>query len=116
MMFRATTTIKQQKDGQTGVNIGAGALVLWFLEEISVTRDGDFLHFGQPFKAGGNNYLPKLPTLLGNFCKGVKIIHFSCEIVFGQLLWTFVNFHLVTLILSAIFELMTSQSFTSPLT
>ena len=77
----------------------------------SVTKLGNFL-----LVAGGNNYLPKLPTLLGNFCKGVKIIHFSCEIVFGQLLWTFVNFHLVTLILSAIFELMTSQSFTSPLT
>ena len=30
--------------------------------------------------------LPKLPTLLGNFCKVVKIIHFSSEIIFGQLL------------------------------
>ena len=30
--------------------------------------------------------LPKLPTLLGNFCKGVKIIHFPSEIIFGQLL------------------------------
>ena len=30
--------------------------------------------------------LPKSPTFLGNFCKGVKIYHFSSEIVFGQLL------------------------------
>ena len=25
-----------------------------------------------------------LPTFLGNFCKGVKIFNFSCEIIFGQ--------------------------------
>ena len=30
--------------------------------------------------------LPKSPTFLGNFCKGVKIFNFSCEIIFGQLL------------------------------
>ena len=30
--------------------------------------------------------LSKYPTVLGNFCKGVKIYHFSSEIVFGQLL------------------------------
>ena len=30
--------------------------------------------------------LTKSPTFLGNFCKGVKIIRFSGEIIFGQLL------------------------------
>ena len=30
--------------------------------------------------------LPKLPTFLGNFCKGVKNFNFSREIIFGQLL------------------------------
>ena len=30
--------------------------------------------------------LPQSPTFLGNFCKGVKIIHFSSETIFGQLL------------------------------
>ena len=30
--------------------------------------------------------LPKSRTFLGNFCKGVKIIHFSSETIFGQLL------------------------------
>ena len=30
--------------------------------------------------------LPKSPTFFGNFCKSVKIDHFSCEIIFGQLL------------------------------
>ena len=57
----------------------------------SVTRLGDFLHFGQQFKAGGNNskpvatiILPKLPTLLGNFCKGAKIIHFLIKSYLGN--------------------------------
>ena len=30
--------------------------------------------------------LPKLLSLLSNFCKGIKIFHFSSEIIFGQLL------------------------------
>ena len=30
--------------------------------------------------------LPQSPPFLGNFCKGVKIIHFSSKIIFGQLL------------------------------
>ena len=30
--------------------------------------------------------LPKSTTLLGNFCKGVKTLIFSCEIIFRQLL------------------------------
>ena len=42
--------------------------------------------------------LHKSPTLLGKFCKGAKIIHFSSEIIFGQLLLTFVDFYLVTLL------------------
>ena len=29
--------------------------------------------------------LPKSPTFFGNFCKGVKIFNFSCEIIFRQL-------------------------------
>ena len=42
--------------------------------------------------------LPKSLTFLGNFCKGVKIYHFCSEIIFGQLLQTFGDFHLVTLL------------------
>ena len=30
--------------------------------------------------------LSKIHTFLANFCKGVKVIHFSFEIIFGQLL------------------------------
>ena len=33
--------------------------------------------------------LPKPPTFLGNFCKGVKIFNFSSEIIFGKLLLLF---------------------------
>ena len=62
-----------------------------------MTRLGNLLDFGPRLKAFGNNYLPKSPTFLVNFCKCVKIFHFSSEIIFGQLLKTFDNFFLVTL-------------------
>ena len=52
----------------------------------SVTRLGNFLHFDNNSKPVAIIILPKLPTLIGNFCKGAKIIHFSSEIKFGQLL------------------------------
>ena len=42
--------------------------------------------------------LPKSPTFLGNLCKGVEIYHFSSKIIFGQVLWTFGDFFLVTLV------------------
>ena len=54
----------------------------------SVTRLGNLLHVGQLFKAFGNNY----------FAQIVHIIrHFFSEIIFGQLLYTFGDFLLVTL-------------------
>ena len=53
---------------------------------ISVTRLGDLLDFGQPLKPWATINLSKSPTFLGNFCKGVKVYHFSCEIIFRQLL------------------------------
>ena len=43
--------------------------------------------------------LHKSLTFLRNFCKGVKIYHFSSKIIFGQVLWKFGNFFLVTLLL-----------------
>ena len=36
--------------------------------------------------------LPKSLTFLGNFCKGVKMSHFSSEIIFRQLLQTIRDF------------------------
>ena len=42
--------------------------------------------------------LPKSPTFLGIFCKGVYHLSFSSEIIFGQLLQTFDDFYLVTLL------------------
>ena len=41
--------------------------------------------------------LPKLPTLFGSYCEGVKIYHFSSKIMLGQLLYTFGDFYLLTL-------------------
>ena len=57
-----------------------------------MTRLGDLLHFGIFFKAYGNNYFAQIAHILGNFCEGVKIFHFSSEILFGQLLETFGDF------------------------
>ena len=36
--------------------------------------------------------MAKTPTFLDNFCEGVKIYHFSNEIIFGHLLQTFGGF------------------------
>ena len=63
----------------------------------SVTRLGDLLDCGQALKPLAGINLPKSPTFVGNFCNGVKVYHFSSEIIFGQLLQTFGNFFLVTL-------------------
>ena len=52
----------------------------------SVTRLGNFLHFGHLFKAFGNNEFSKSFTFLDNFCKSFKIYYFPSEIIFGQLL------------------------------
>ena len=70
----------------------------------SVTRLGDLLDFGHVLKPLATYNLPKSPTFLGNFCKGVKIFNFSSEIIFGQLLQTFGEFFLVTLSQFATFE------------
>ena len=71
-------------------------MISTFEVEASVTRFGDLLNFGQLFKAFGNNYLPKSLTFLGNFWVGVKIYHFSSEIIFGQInrLWRFFSGHI----------------------
>ena len=57
-----------------------------FVHGISVTRFGDSLNFGQVIKPLATIKLPKSPTFLGYFCKGVKIDHFPNEIIFRQLL------------------------------
>ena len=59
----------------------------------SVTRLADLFDFGTLLKHLATIILPKYPTFLGNFCKGVKMSHFSSEIIFGQLLWTLGNFY-----------------------
>ena len=48
---------------------------------ISVTRLGDLLHFGQPFKACGKNYFAQIAHIFRIF-----LLSFASEIIFGQLL------------------------------
>ena len=48
----------------------------------SVTRLGDLLDFEQLFKPVETISMPKSPTFLGDFCKGVKIFNYSSEIIF----------------------------------
>ena len=43
-----------------------------------------FCTLGNHSKLVATIILPKSPTLLANFCIGVKIIHFSSEFTFGQ--------------------------------
>ena len=66
--------------------------------ESSVTRLVDFLDFCQLLKPLATINLSKSPTLLGNFCKGVKIYHFSCEIILGNFYRHLAIFSLVTLL------------------
>ena len=51
---------------------------------VSVTRLGDLLHFGQHFKTCGNNYFAQIAHILGHFYKGVKIFHFTSEIILAK--------------------------------
>ena len=51
-----------------------------------MTRLGDLLDFGQLLKPLATINLPKSPTFLGNYFKGVKICQFSSEIILGILL------------------------------
>ena len=50
----------------------------------SVTRLGDLLHFGQLFQACGSTYFGQIAHIFGNFCKGVKIFHFSNGFILGN--------------------------------
>ena len=66
------------------IDISLCGEIAYVLEALSsVTNLGDLLDFLKPL---ATVYLPKYPTFLGIFSKGVKINHFSVEITFGQLL------------------------------
>ena len=85
----AKKTIRMKDDNDCDIMQSRG----WGMQSLcslclpaSVTRLGDFLHFGQLFKACGNNYFAQIAHILGKFCRGLIIFHFSSGIVFGQLL------------------------------
>ena len=52
--------------------------------ENSVARLGDLLQLGNFSKPVVTIILPKSSTLLCNFCKGVKIFHFSSKFILGN--------------------------------
>ena len=56
-------------------------------ESTAVWTDfGNLLEFGQLLKPLATINLPKSSIVLNSFCEGVKIYHFSSEIIFRQLL------------------------------
>ena len=70
--FKLWITVFEEEEAEGATNFdGIFAQFKWpetcfqlkccnFLLPSSVNRLGDFLHFGQPFKAGGNNYLTQI--------------------------------------------------------
>ena len=63
---------------------------LKYLETFAVCPDWViYLTLGKFLKPLATINWAKSRTFLGNFCKGVKICHFSNDIIFGQLLKTF---------------------------
>ena len=77
--YRATT-VEPSSLYTRSYNSGAGYSAFDYkviVVTISVTRLGDLLDFGQLLKPLATIYLPKSLTFLGNYCIGVKIIHFS---------------------------------------
>ena len=65
---------------------------VFFCLSSRVTRLGDLLHFGNFSKPVATIILPKSPLFLGNFCKGVKIFHFSSGIILGNFYRHFATF------------------------
>ena len=55
-------------------------------KESSVTRLGNFLDFGQPFKAFGKNQFAQISHILKQLLYRCQNFNFSSEIIFGQLL------------------------------
>ena len=96
------TTLKVKKINKLDSNFGPRASEATALptEPQPVWPDwAIFCTLGNHSKLMATINLAKSPTLLDNFCKDVKIIHLSSEIIFRQLLWTFGDFYLVTLTL-----------------
>ena len=68
----------------------------------SVTRLDELLNFGQ-LKPLATINLPKSLTFLGNFCKGVKIYHFSSKNIYGATFIDIWRLFPVTVVASASF-------------
>ena len=63
---------------------------------VSVTRLGDLLDFGQLFKTLWQQLFAQISHILRQFCKGVKIYHFSTDIIYWATfidIWQFFSGH-----------------------
>ena len=54
---------------------------------------GRFIALWATFQSLWQQLFAQIVHNFGNFCKSVKIFHYSSEIIFGQLKWTFGNFY-----------------------
>ena len=79
------------------------AAVLYTLNHVCTYQSDQIWRFiglwGNFLKPLATINLPKSPTFLGNFYKGVKIYHFSSEIIFGTTfidIWQFFSGYTVT--------------------
>ena len=63
------------------VSLGMPRYLLPVLPDLAI-----YLTFGNFLNPLATISFHKSPTFLGNFCIGVKIYHFSCEIIFVQFL------------------------------
>ena len=59
--------LRKKPNNQSGLGSIKLGMCYAAKDGISVTRFGDFLHFGQPFKADGNNYFTKITHIVGQF-------------------------------------------------
>ena len=74
------------------------------MQQVTVSRQRcdqivQFIILWITFQSPGQKlFCPNCQHILGNLCKGVEIFHFIREILFGQLIQTFGDFLLVTLV------------------
>ena len=78
------TLLKATKKFWTFLFMSTGLIVAIEMDHLTVWPDWAIYWTLGKFLATIN--LPKYHTFLGNFWEGVKIYHFSSEIIFGQLL------------------------------
>ena len=86
MSLEERTFLDFQKFRQFSSRVETELLNVMSLIPFSVARLEDLVHFGQLFKADGNNYFAQIDHIFRQFLKVSKSFFFSSKIIFGQLL------------------------------